>query len=72
MTCWRIRLWWADPHGSFEAGADVGLPITFGAVEAIQEVAKMRNVDLSICTTIEAKRGPASDEYDVEDRAVRP
>lgn len=54
MHTWKIRLMFRDARGLFEAGADTGLPVTMSIVEAIQEVARWRSVDLAICTSIEA------------------
>jgi hypothetical protein len=52
--CWRVRFYFRDPRGSFEAGADGSFPAGTTAMEAIREVARWRNVDLDRVHSVEA------------------
>ena len=58
---WRVRLWFKQPGpggytNSCESGGDIGFESGAHPLNVISEVARMRNVDLSICYSVEAQR----------------
>lgn len=53
---WNVKMWWSEPGGSFESGANVMLDENMGALEVITEVARLRGVDLAKCHSIEARQ----------------
>lgn len=54
---WNVRFYWEDGRGQVESGASTAFPESASALDVIIEIAKWRGVDLTKCTSIEARRG---------------
>lgn len=54
--CWSVEFWWTHEKSTYSSSVGTMFPASMSIVDVIMECARWRNIDLLICTSINARR----------------